>query len=58
MSALLFALVLFRTAAPAAPPVGTFLDFYAVFESVGIVAVTLGSLMVFYLVEPRSRLES
>jgi hypothetical protein len=50
LSAMVFALVALRTAAPGAPPVGTFLDYYAFFESVGIVAVSLVVLMIFYLV--------
>jgi hypothetical protein len=50
LSAMVFALVALRTAAPGAPPVGTFLDYYAFFESVGIVAVALVVLMIFYLV--------
>ncbi|MHB1518824.1 MAG: DUF4436 family protein [Acidimicrobiales bacterium] len=50
LSAMVFALIAFRTAAPGAPPVGTYLDYYAVFESVGIVAASLIALMIFYLV--------
>ena len=50
LSAMVFALVALRTAAPGAPPVGTFLDYYAFFESVGIVAASLVVLMIFYLV--------
>jgi hypothetical protein len=57
MSATLFALILSQ-AAPGAPPVETFFDFYAVFESVGIVALALAALMIVCLVEPRSRLDS
>ncbi len=53
LSAMVFALVALRTAAPGAPPVGTFLDYYAFFESVGIVAVSLVVLMIFYLVAPQ-----
>jgi hypothetical protein len=49
LGALLFALVSFRSAAPGSPPVGTFLDFYSVFESVGIVAAALAVLIVFYV---------
>lgn len=55
LSAMVFALIAFRTAAPGAPPVGTFLDYFAVFESVGIVAVSLVVLMVFYLVSHPDR---
>jgi hypothetical protein len=51
LGAVLFALVSFRTAAPGSPPVGTFLDFFAVFESVGIVAVSLVVLIVYYLTQ-------
>ncbi len=50
LSAMVFALIAFRTAAPGAPPVGTFLDYFAVFESVGIVAASLIALMMLYLV--------
>ncbi len=58
VTALLFALIVLRNAAPGAPPVGAFFDFFAVFESVGIVAIALAVLMIHYLVGPRSRLES
>jgi hypothetical protein len=51
LSAMVFALVALRTAAPGAPPVGTFLDYDAFFESVGIVAASLVVLMIFYLVD-------
>jgi hypothetical protein len=51
LGAMLFALVTFRGAAPGGPPVGTFLDYYAVFEAVGIVAVSLAVLIVYYLVQ-------
>lgn len=56
LSALLFALITFRTTAPGSPPIGTFFDFYAMFEGVAIVAAALLSLMVVYLVRSRSRL--
>jgi hypothetical protein len=52
LGALLFAVVTFRNAAPGNPPVGTFLDFFSVFESVAIVAVALVVLIVYYLVQP------
>ncbi len=55
LSAMVFALVALRTAAPGAPPVGTFLDYFAMFESVGIVAASLVVLMIFYLVDDPSR---
>ncbi len=55
LSAMVFALVALRTAAPGAPPVGTFLDYDAFFESVGIVAASLVVLMIFYLVDPSQR---
>jgi hypothetical protein len=55
--ALLFALITFRTAAPGNPPIGTFLDFYAMFESVAIVAVSLLALMVTYLARTRQGLD-
>jgi hypothetical protein len=51
LGALLFAVVTFRNAAPGSPPVGTFLDFFSVFESVGIIAVALVVLIVYYLVQ-------
>jgi hypothetical protein len=51
LGALLFALVTFRNAAPGGPPVGTFLDYYSVFESVGIVAVALVVLIVYYIAQ-------
>jgi hypothetical protein len=51
LGALLFAVVTFRNAAPGNPPVGTFLDFFSVFESVAIVAVALVVLIVYYLVQ-------
>ena len=56
LSALLFALITFRTAAPGSPPIGTFFDFYAMFEGVAIVAASLLTLMVVYLARSRSRL--
>ena len=56
LSALVFALIAFRTAAPGALPVGTFLGYGAVFESVGIVAASLVALMIFYLVSRPERL--
>jgi hypothetical protein len=43
--------VTFRAAAPGSPPVGTFLDYFAVFEAVGVVAVSLAVLIVYYLVQ-------
>lgn len=55
LSAMVFALVALRTAAPGAPPVGTFLDYYAMFESVGIVAASLVVLMIYYLVHDPSK---
>jgi len=57
LSALLFALISFRTAAPGSPPIGTFLDFYAVFEAVGIVSASLLALMIVYLARSRRWLE-
>ena len=51
LGAVLFALVTFRNAAPGSPPVGTFLDYYAVFEAVGVVSVSLIVLIVYYLVQ-------
>jgi hypothetical protein len=51
LGALLFAVVTFRNAAPGSPPVGTFLDFFSVFESVAIIAVALVVLIVYYLVQ-------
>lgn len=56
LSALLFALISFRSAAPGNPPIGTFFDFFAVFEAVGIVAISLLSLTVVYLVRSRKHL--
>jgi hypothetical protein len=56
LSALLFALITFRTAAPGSPPIGTFFDLYAMFEGVAIVAAALLTLMVVYLVRSRGRL--
>ncbi|HEX3567430.1 MAG TPA: DUF4436 family protein [Acidimicrobiales bacterium] len=55
LSAMVFALVALRTAAPGAPPVGTFLDYYAMFESVGVVAASLVVLMIYYLVHDPSK---
>jgi hypothetical protein len=52
LGAVVFALVSFRTAAPGSPPVGTFFDFSSFFESVGIVAVSLVVLIVYYIVQP------
>ena len=57
LGAALFALIAFRTAAPGDPPIGTSLDYYAMFESVGIVAVTLMALIVLYAARPREWLE-
>jgi len=57
LSALLFALISFRTAAPGSPPIGTFLDFYAVFEAAGIVSASLLALMIVYLARSRKWLE-
>lgn len=51
LGAMLFALVTFRNAAPGSPPVGTFLDYFAVFEAVGIVAASLVVLIAYYLVQ-------
>ncbi len=55
LSALVFALIAFRAAAPGAPPVGTFMDYYAVFWSVGIVAGSLIALMILYLIATPER---
>lgn len=57
LSATVFALISFRATAPGSPPVGTFFDFFAFFESVGIVAICLVALLIYYLVERKSRLE-
>jgi Domain of unknown function (DUF4436) len=57
LGALLFALIAFRNAAPGNPPIGTFLDFYAMFESVGIVAISLLALMITYLARTREGLD-
>jgi len=57
LSALLFALISFRAAAPGSPPIGTFMDFYAVFEAVAIVSASLLALMVVYLARSRTWLE-
>ena len=57
LGALLFALIAFRNAAPGNPPIGTFLDFYAMFESVGIVAISLLALMITYLARSREGLD-
>ncbi len=51
LGALLFAVVTFRNAAPGSPPVGTFFDFFSVFESVGIISVALVVLIVYYIVQ-------
>ena len=51
LGAMLFALVTFRNAAPGSPPVGTFLDYLALFEAVGVVAGSLVVLIVYYLVQ-------
>jgi hypothetical protein len=56
LGALIFALFSFRTAAPGNPPTGTVLDYYAVFEAVGIVVVTLVALIVHYVIQPPERL--
>jgi hypothetical protein len=56
LAALVFALFSFRTAAPGNPPTGTVLDYYAVFESVGIVIATTVALIVHYVVQPPERL--
>lgn len=55
-SAVMFALITFRVAAPNVPPVGTFFDYYAVLDSVGVVALSLVALMVFYLTQGSKRL--
>ncbi len=52
LSAMVFALIAFRTAAPGAPPVGTYFDFYAVFESIGIVAACLVALIIVNITRP------
>ena len=57
LGAMLFALIAFRNAAPGNPPIGTFLDFYALFESVGIVAISLLALMITYLARTREGLD-
>ena len=56
LGALIFALFAFRDAAPGNPPTGTILDYYAVFEAVGIVILTLVALIVHYVVQPPERL--
>jgi hypothetical protein len=56
LGALIFALFSFRTAAPGNPPTGTVLDYYAVFEAVGIVVATLIVLIIHYVVQPPERL--
>lgn len=56
LGALIFALFAFRTAAPGNPPTGTVLDYYAVFEAVGIVVATLIVLIVHYVIQPPERL--
>lgn len=56
LGALIFAFFAFRAVAPGDPPVGTFFDFFAVFEAIGIVAVALIVLIVHYLVQSPERL--
>jgi hypothetical protein len=56
LGALIFALFAFRTAAPGNPPTGTILDYYAVFEAVGIVVATLVVLIIHYVVQSPERL--
>ncbi|HWC39741.1 MAG TPA: DUF4436 family protein, partial [Acidimicrobiales bacterium] len=56
LGALLFAMVTFRNAAPGSPPVGTFLDYTSVFESIGIVALALVVLVVYYVSQSPQRL--
>ena len=56
LGALIFALFAFRTAAPGNPPTGTVLDYYAVFEAVGVVVATLIVLIIHYVVQPPERL--
>jgi hypothetical protein len=51
LGALLFALVTFRNAAPGSPPVGTFFDYSTVFESVGIVCLSLIVLIGYYVAQ-------
>jgi hypothetical protein len=56
LGAVVFALISFRTAAPGNPQIGTFLDFYSVFEAVGIVAGSLIVLIVYYLTRSSAEL--
>jgi hypothetical protein len=56
LGAMIFALFAFRTAAPGNPPTGTVLDYYAVFEAVGIVVATLIVMIIHYLVQSPERL--
>jgi hypothetical protein len=51
LGALLFAMVTFRNAAPGNPPVGTFFDYTSVFESVGVVALSLIVLVGYYIAQ-------
>ncbi len=56
LAAMLFALVSLRAAAPGSPPIGTFFDAYAVFESVTVVALGLIGMTVYYAATSRRRL--
>ena len=56
LAAMLFALISLRAAAPGSPPIGTFFDFYAVFEALSLVALSLIALTVFYVATPRRQL--
>lgn len=56
LGSMLFALAAFRNTAPGNPPIGTFLDFYAFFPAVALVAISLLALVANYLVRPRRQL--
>jgi hypothetical protein len=57
LGSMIFALVALRNAAPASPPIGTYLDFYAFFVAVAVVSGSLLALVTYFLVQPREVLK-
>lgn len=58
LGSLIFALSAFRNTAPGNPPIGTFLDFRSFFPAVGLVVLSLVTLVMIFLVRPRRDIES
>ena len=57
LGSLIFALAAFRNTAPGGPPLGVFMDTAAFFWAEAVVVLGLVTLVVIYLIRPRSEID-